>query len=53
MKHLRVRSFEIKDELAVGPLKDIDTEEGWKARQEWWRDVTERFTLWRKHSGKF
>ncbi len=24
--------FEIKDEWGVGPLKDIDTEEGWNAR---------------------
>ena len=26
----------IRDDYAVGPLADIDTEEGWKARQEWW-----------------
>jgi len=29
--------FEIKDEWGVGPLKDIDTEEGWKIREDWWR----------------
>ncbi len=29
--------FEIKDEWGVGPLKDIDTEEGWNARWDWWR----------------
>lgn len=28
---------EIKDEWGVGPLKDLDTEEGWNARGEWWR----------------
>jgi hypothetical protein len=22
----------------VGPLKDIDTDEGWNARQNWWRE---------------
>ena len=27
---------EIKDEWGVGPLKDIDTEEGWQARIDWW-----------------
>src|ERR1700748_1390084 len=30
----------IEDDLAVGPLKDIYTSEGWEARQEWWRGVT-------------
>jgi hypothetical protein len=29
--------FEIKDEWGVGPLNDLDTEEGWNARLEWWR----------------
>ncbi len=29
--------FEIKDEWGVGPLKDIDTDEGWKTREDWWR----------------
>lgn len=33
--------FEIKDEWGVGPLKDLDTEEGWKARQDWWRQLLE------------
>lgn len=28
--------IEIKDEWGVGPLKDIDTEEGWQARVNWW-----------------
>lgn len=28
--------FEIKDEWGVGPLKDIDTEEGWQTRINWW-----------------
>lgn len=29
--------IQIKDDFAVGPLKDIDTEEGWQARWDWWR----------------
>ncbi len=29
--------FEIKDEFAVGPLENIDTKEGWKMRENWWR----------------
>jgi hypothetical protein len=29
--------IQIKDDFAVGPLKNIDTEEGWQARWEWWK----------------
>ena len=28
-----------KDDFAVGPLKDIYTEEGMSLRKQWWRDV--------------
>ena len=31
--------LEIKDEFAVGPIENIDTEEGWTARQNWWRGL--------------
>jgi len=31
--------IEIKDEWGVGPLKDIDTNEGWQARITWWREL--------------
>jgi len=31
--------MEIKDEWGVGPLKDLDTDVGWVARQEWWREL--------------
>jgi hypothetical protein len=31
--------IEIKDEWGVGPLKDLDTDEGWKAREDWWREL--------------
>lgn len=27
---------QIKDDFAVGPLADLDTEEGWLARHHWW-----------------
>ena len=30
---------EIKDEWGVCPLKDIDTEEGWQTRIEWWKGL--------------
>jgi hypothetical protein len=31
--------IQVKDDFAVGPLKDIDTEEGWQARWDWWRSL--------------
>ena len=31
--------IQIKDDFAVGPLRDIYTEEGINARKQWWRDV--------------
>jgi hypothetical protein len=31
--------MQIEDDFAVGPLKDINTDEGWEARKEWWRGV--------------
>ncbi len=31
--------IQIKDDFAVGPLAALDTEEGWKAREDWWREL--------------
>ena len=31
--------LEIKDEFAVGPIENIDTDEGWVARENWWREM--------------
>lgn len=31
--------FEIKDEWGVGPIAALDTEEGWKMREDWWREL--------------
>jgi hypothetical protein len=31
--------IQVKDDFAVGPLKDIYTVEGINARKQWWRDV--------------
>jgi hypothetical protein len=36
---LRSEIFEIKDDFAVGPLKDIYSTEGVEERKEWWRTV--------------
>ncbi len=32
---------QIKDDFAVGPLENLDTEEGWQARLNWWRTISE------------
>jgi hypothetical protein len=31
--------IQVKDDFAIGPLRDIYTEEGIGARKQWWRDV--------------
>lgn len=31
--------LQIKDDFAVGPLSGIETEEGWNARVNWWREL--------------
>lgn len=31
--------LEIKDDFAVGPLENIDVEEGWVARENWWKEL--------------
>lgn len=36
---LRGEIFEIKDEWGVGPLANLDTEEGWNLRLDWWREL--------------
>ena len=32
---------QIKDDFAVGPIINIDTEEGWNERGNWWRSLVE------------
>jgi len=34
--------FEIKDEFAVGPLANIDTEDGWNERLNWWQGMVQQ-----------
>lgn len=31
----------IRDDFAVGPLTGLDTEEGWNARLEWWKEISQ------------
>jgi hypothetical protein len=44
---------EIKDEWGVGPIKDLDTEEGWHTRLEWWRTVMQGTPYGEKMVGSF
>lgn len=32
---------QIKDDFAVGPLAGLDTDEGWNARVQWWREQSQ------------
>ncbi len=32
---------QIKDDYAVGPLHQLDTDEGWQARHDWWMSLLE------------
>lgn len=45
--------IEIKDEWGVGPLKDLDTDEGWKAREDWWRELLKGSPYGEKTVGSF
>lgn len=45
--------FEIKDEWGVGPLLNIDTEEGWTTRQDWWRELLQGSPYGEKIVGSF
>ncbi len=45
--------IEIKDEWGVGPLKDLDTEEGWQSRLEWWRMLFKDSAYGEKMVGSF
>ncbi|HTM92217.1 MAG TPA: DUF1835 domain-containing protein [Flavisolibacter sp.] len=31
--------IQIRDDFAVGPIENLDTEEGWTAREAWWRSL--------------
>jgi Domain of unknown function (DUF1835)/Protein of unknown function len=35
---LRGEIMVIRDDFAVGPIQDLDTEAGWESRLEWWRE---------------
>jgi hypothetical protein len=34
--------IQIKDDFAVGPIKDLDTEDGWNERLAWWKSILDQ-----------
>lgn len=50
---LRGEVIEIKDEWGVGPLKNLDTDEGWQARENWWRELLVGSPYGEKLAGTF
>ncbi|HEV8282878.1 MAG TPA: DUF1835 domain-containing protein [Chitinophagaceae bacterium] len=50
---LQGKVFEIKDEWGVGSLKDLDTDEGWQARENWWRELLKDSPYGEKIVGSF
>ena len=45
--------IQIKDDFAVGPLGNIDTNEGWQARVDWWKNLLEGSPYGEKLAGSF
>src|SRR5690606_6864480 len=43
----------IRDDFAVGPLNDLDTEEGWQQRVEWWRGLLDGSPYGTQTAGSF
>ena|SRR5436190_8389993 len=52
-ENLNGEIIEIKDEWGVGPLKNIDTHEGWNARLNWWRELLKDSPYGEKLVGSF
>jgi len=44
---------QIKDDFAVGPLQEIDTEEGWQARVDWWKGLLQGSPYGESVAGSF
>ena len=45
--------IQIKDEWGVGPLRSLETEEGWLARLDWWRELLKGSPYGEKLVGSF
>lgn len=45
--------FLIRDDFAVGPIADLDTEEGWELRRNWWMEKVAASPYSREETGQF
>jgi len=45
--------LQIKDDFAVGPLQELDTEEGWQARLDWWKGLLQGSPYGENLAGSF
>ena len=45
--------IQIKDDFAVGPLQSLETDEGWKTREDWWRELLKGSPYGEKLAGSF
>jgi Domain of unknown function (DUF1835)/Protein of unknown function len=43
----------IKDDFAVGPLMNLETEEGWQERLQWWKTMLTASPYGEEHAGSF
>ncbi|MBI3139308.1 MAG: DUF1835 domain-containing protein [Sphingobacteriales bacterium] len=43
----------VRDDFAVGPLQNTDTEEGWQARLNWWREISRNSPYGEEGVGRF
>ncbi len=45
--------IQVKDDFAVGPLKEIDTEKGWQERVAWWKELLQGSPYGENLAGSF
>lgn len=43
----------VRDDFAVGPIQNLDNEEGWKAREDWWRELLQGSPYGPQQAGSF
>lgn len=52
-EEMRGEIVEIKDDLGVGPLTGLDTDEGWNGRIEWWKGLLKGSPYGEELAGSF
>ncbi len=45
--------LQIKDDFAVGPLQELDTDEGWQVRLDWWKGLLQGSPYGENLAGSF